>query len=337
MSVAARTLTDTHGDHLGSVSLTNNAAGQLVSEQRYKPYGEVRWSSGAGMPTDFTFTSQRAGPVNYVGSLTDFVARYYSPALGRFVSADTIVPGAGNPQAFNRYAYTLNSPVGYVDPSGHIPLIPLIFIVGVGLLLFTSDVRHDEFEKDPAANQLGLSLLAGDINDIATLATAYDFIEQKKTPYGSSDWWLTAGLAIVPLASGSLVRSGHRVIRGIDTALGTGETVRRVGQKILSDSSVARSLRAEAREIYFKAFPKGKILGQQVHHRIPIEWAHLFPDADPNRLSNLVGLDEAVHEQVSSMWTGFRMRFRALNREPSAKEILEAAQEIDKVIESRIP
>jgi len=127
------------------------------------------------------------------------------------------------------------------------------------------------------------------------------------------------------------------VIRGIDTALGTGETVRRVGQKILSDSSVARSLRAEAREIYFKAFPKGKILGQQVHHRIPIEWAHLFPDADPNRLSNLVGLDEAVHEQVSSMWTGFRMRFRALNREPSAKEILEAAQEIDKVIESRIP
>lgn len=48
MSVAARTLTDTHGDHLGSVSLTNNAAGQLVSEQRYKPYGEVRWTSGAG-------------------------------------------------------------------------------------------------------------------------------------------------------------------------------------------------------------------------------------------------------------------------------------------------
>ena len=63
------TLTYLYGDHLGSVSLTTNASGQKVSEQRYKPGacperqrgGEVRWSSGAGMPTDFTFTSQRAG------------------------------------------------------------------------------------------------------------------------------------------------------------------------------------------------------------------------------------------------------------------------------------
>ena len=60
MSSATRTLTYLHGDHLGSTSLTTNAAGQKVSEQRYKPYGEVRWSSGAGMPTDFTFTGQRA-------------------------------------------------------------------------------------------------------------------------------------------------------------------------------------------------------------------------------------------------------------------------------------
>jgi len=90
-----------------------------VSEQRYKPYGEVRWSSGAGMPTDLTFTGQRAGPPGYVGSLTDYVARFYSPALGRFISADTIVPGAGNGQAFNRYSYALNSPLVFLDPTGH--------------------------------------------------------------------------------------------------------------------------------------------------------------------------------------------------------------------------
>ena len=39
--------------------------------------------------------------------------------LGRFISADTIVPGAGNPQAFNRYMYVLGNPLGMVDPSGH--------------------------------------------------------------------------------------------------------------------------------------------------------------------------------------------------------------------------
>ncbi len=35
---APRTLTYLHGDHLGSVSLTTDASGQKVSEQRYKPY-----------------------------------------------------------------------------------------------------------------------------------------------------------------------------------------------------------------------------------------------------------------------------------------------------------
>jgi hypothetical protein len=59
-TTATATLTYLHGDHLGSASLATNASGQKVSEQPfdklragcYKPYGEVRWSSGAGMPTD---------------------------------------------------------------------------------------------------------------------------------------------------------------------------------------------------------------------------------------------------------------------------------------------
>jgi hypothetical protein len=40
------------------------------------------------------------------------------------VSADTIVPGAGNPQAFNRYAFVFNNPLKYVDPSGNVPCDP---------------------------------------------------------------------------------------------------------------------------------------------------------------------------------------------------------------------
>jgi hypothetical protein len=51
-------------------------------------------------------------------------ARFYHPALGRFVSADTIVPGAGNPQNFSRYSYVLNNPLKYIDPSGHYELQP---------------------------------------------------------------------------------------------------------------------------------------------------------------------------------------------------------------------
>jgi RHS repeat-associated protein len=46
-------------------------------------------------------------------------ARWYDSALGRFVQADTIIPGGV--QGWDRYAYVSNSPVNYSDPSGHDP------------------------------------------------------------------------------------------------------------------------------------------------------------------------------------------------------------------------
>ncbi|WKZ38419.1 MAG: RHS repeat-associated core domain-containing protein [Anaerolineales bacterium] len=46
-------------------------------------------------------------------------ARMYDPALGRFTSADTIIPPTQGVQAWDRYAYVNNSPVMYSDPSGH--------------------------------------------------------------------------------------------------------------------------------------------------------------------------------------------------------------------------
>ena len=71
------------------------------------------------MPTTIGYTGQRRD--TGLGSLMFYNARYYSPLLSHFVSADSIVPGAGNPQALNRYAYVLGNPLKYTDPSGHDP------------------------------------------------------------------------------------------------------------------------------------------------------------------------------------------------------------------------
>jgi hypothetical protein len=49
----------------------------------------------------------------------DYGARMYAPGIGRFISADSIVPGAGNPQSLNRYSYVNNRPLNMVDPTGH--------------------------------------------------------------------------------------------------------------------------------------------------------------------------------------------------------------------------
>ncbi|RMH37085.1 MAG: RHS repeat-associated core domain-containing protein [Gammaproteobacteria bacterium] len=63
--------------------------------------------------------------------LYDYGARWYDAQVGRFVSADTIVPSPGNPQMLNRYAYVLDSPLRYNDPSGH---CPVCIIIGAFLL-----------------------------------------------------------------------------------------------------------------------------------------------------------------------------------------------------------
>jgi len=38
-------------------------------------------------------------------------ARFFDPALGRFLSPDSIVPEPGNPLALNRYAYADSNPL----------------------------------------------------------------------------------------------------------------------------------------------------------------------------------------------------------------------------------
>jgi len=103
------------GDHLGTTSLVLNANGTVHSEARHYPYGEERWSSGT-LPTDYRFTGQRND--SYI-KLVHMGVRHYDPALGRWLSADTIVPEPGSSQSYNRYAYVRNSPLKFVDPTGH--------------------------------------------------------------------------------------------------------------------------------------------------------------------------------------------------------------------------
>jgi RHS repeat-associated protein len=65
--------------------------------------------------TDINYTGQRLD----LSGLLNYNARMYDPTLGRFISADTIIPDRSNPQSRNRYSYVLNNPLKYTDPSGH--------------------------------------------------------------------------------------------------------------------------------------------------------------------------------------------------------------------------
>ena len=51
----------------------------------------------------------------------DYRYRFLSSNLGKFIQPDPVTPNLTNSQAWNRYSYVNNSPINYVDPSGHLP------------------------------------------------------------------------------------------------------------------------------------------------------------------------------------------------------------------------
>ncbi len=154
-------LTCLHGDHLGSASLATDASGAKIvhSDTRYYPYGVTRPGlAGTGLPTDRRFTGQReeTGLGFY-----DYGARPYDPTLGRFLQADTLVPNPGNPQSLNRYAYTLNNPLRYTDPSGHFAWIPFLAVGGAIFTGITYCVTSDTFNGTEFALAIGAGLVGG--------------------------------------------------------------------------------------------------------------------------------------------------------------------------------
>ena len=104
-------------DHLGSTSLAVDSSRTVTASQRFTPWGEVRAPSGT-MQTSYSFTGQYSD--SYI-NLLYYGSREYDPAIGRFISPDTIVPtSTQGVQAWDRYGYVNNNPVTYNDPTGHV-------------------------------------------------------------------------------------------------------------------------------------------------------------------------------------------------------------------------
>lgn len=71
-------------------------------------------------------------------------------------------------------------------------------------------------------------------------------------------------------------------------------------------------------------------MGAVVHHSTPVEYARLFPKADPNRLATLWGLAPNAHPIANSGWTTFRTALKG--RVPSQAEVMATKLRIDKAV-----
>ena len=111
----------TTSDHLGSASKVTDSAGDVVSFQRFHAYGKVATTVG-----------QRSYRSGYLGKDTEvdldlglqrMGARYYSAALGRWISPDPLIgrnPAmmVASPLESNLYSYGRNNPIMVRDPLG---------------------------------------------------------------------------------------------------------------------------------------------------------------------------------------------------------------------------
>ena len=97
-----------HQDGLGSVVALSNKAGTTQATQRFDAWGNR--TTGVGTIPQYGYTGREPDATG----LIYYRARYYDPSIGRFTSPDPIGLSGG----INLYAYVLNNPVNFNDPSG---------------------------------------------------------------------------------------------------------------------------------------------------------------------------------------------------------------------------
>lgn len=148
-------------DALGSVSAVTNALGGVVQRYQYDAWGRPRsvtdWKSmdllaWEGLKRENTATHQGFTSHKMLDeiSLIHMGGRVYDPKIGRFMSADPVVESLARADSFNRYAYVLNSPLNFTDPSGYSAnvLPPIRVTAGEPVALPPMTISYPDFNYD---------------------------------------------------------------------------------------------------------------------------------------------------------------------------------------------
>jgi RHS repeat-associated protein len=101
-----------NSDHLGNIKLITNEAGYILNEEnQYLAFGEPIYLSD---DSRFSYNVKELDD----SGLYYYGARYYDSEIGRFTTVDPIKGNIQASQSLNRYTYTRNNPMKYIDPTG---------------------------------------------------------------------------------------------------------------------------------------------------------------------------------------------------------------------------
>jgi RHS repeat-associated protein len=104
-----------HQDLAHATRIETDAEGGLTNSYEYTAFGAPHRETETA-DHDIGFSGGRTE--EQLG-LVVMGARTYDPTLGRFLSADSVIPDPYRPQSLDRYSYVENDPVNHWDPSGH--------------------------------------------------------------------------------------------------------------------------------------------------------------------------------------------------------------------------
>jgi RHS repeat-associated protein len=100
-------------DASANVRAEVGTGGSVTGSYRYRTYGELAQSSGSG-PTYFGYGMLLPDS----SGLLYARARWYNPAVGRFLSHDPLLGEPTTPNSLNGYNYANANPLNWGDPSG---------------------------------------------------------------------------------------------------------------------------------------------------------------------------------------------------------------------------
>jgi RHS repeat-associated protein len=160
----------TYSDYLGSIQEVTNEAGEVVYEQNFDAWGRRRNPQTWEYINTASSITTTEGSFNFLRGYTlheelpefglvNMNGRVYDPVLGMMISPDNYVQDASNSGNFNRYAYVLNNPLKYTDPSGE--FIVESMIIGAFINLAFQDISGNISSTGDYFMAIGIGAASG--------------------------------------------------------------------------------------------------------------------------------------------------------------------------------